>query len=168
LKTKEFNTHFLEHKAALFGYILGLVKNREEAEDILQELYLKLWRKRDSIKQETCRYYFYSSARTLSIDALRKMKRTTEVQFSVEYETVFENNFEKQELTMHFRRSIDNLPGNYREVIYLVDVCMMNTAEVVDMTGLKTNNVRVILSRARNMIKEELSKIYSYEGTEKY
>ncbi|MFB6318082.1 RNA polymerase sigma factor [Saccharicrinis sp. FJH54] len=167
MRTKEFNTHFLEHKAALFGYIFGLVKNREEAEDVLQELYLKLWRKKDSIKKETCRCYFYSGARSLSIDALRKIKRTMDLQFSVEYEMFSENTFEKQELTMHFRRAIDNLPGNYREVIYLVDVCMMNTAEVVDLTGLKTNNVRVILSRARNMIKEELTKIYSYERTEK-
>jgi RNA polymerase sigma factor (sigma-70 family) len=167
LKTKAFNTHFLKHKSALFGYILGLVKNREDAEDIMQELYLKLWRKRDSIKQETCRYYFYSSARTLSIDAMRKIKRTTDLQFSLEYETVFENSLEKQELTMHFRRAVDNLPGNYREVMYLIDICMMNTSEVVDMTGLKINNVRVILNRARNMIKEELGKIYSYENIEK-
>lgn len=166
LTTAEFNKRFLEHKGALFAYILGFLKNQHDAEDVLQDLYLKLWRRKKKLNQERCKYYFFSSAKTMCIDFKRKIRPMSEISFHFVYDLSLEDSLEKQELSTHFRKAIKHLPERSREVLYLKDVCRFELHEVVDMTDLTVNNVRVILSRSRKMVKEELAKIYRYEKTE--
>ncbi|MFW6289563.1 MAG: RNA polymerase sigma factor, partial [Mariniphaga sp.] len=63
----------------------------------------------------------------------------------------------------HVRRIIDALPEKYREVIRLRDIDGFSFDEIKELTGLEIANIRVVLSRARQKVKEEVQKIYDYE-----
>lgn len=168
MKTAAYNTHFLEYKNQLYTYVLGMVKQEDAAKDIVQELYLKLYKNRRQIKHENARFYFFRSARNGCIDWFRKNSNMKMVEFTFEHEIAENDSGEQEELHYHFRKLIETLPPKYREVIYLKDVCRMKTDEITEVTGFTANNVRVQLSRARTIVKEGLAKIYQYEASRKY
>ncbi len=85
----------------------------------------------------------------------------------MEHDVGYHESTELKELQLHFRKAIDALQPNYREVIYLKDVCGLETNEVVEVTGLNENNMRVLLSRARAKVKENLLNMYAYESIRK-
>lgn len=167
LNTAAFNTQFLQYKKQLYVYVLGMVKQDDVAKDVIQELYLRLYSNRTRIKYENARFYFFRSAKNGCIDWFRKNSEQKGVEFSFEHERTAEDNGERKELQHHFRKLIETLPPKCREVIYLKDVCAFETHEIVEITGLTANNIRVLLSRARAMVKEGLAKIYNYEAIRK-
>lgn len=142
-----------------------MVNSEDIAKDLVQELYLKLYSNRKTIKEESARFFFFRSAKNQCIDWFRKNATIRTEEFTFDVGTLDTDTTEQDELTHHFRALINKLPAQQREVIYLKDVCGMSTLETIEVTGLTKNNVRVILSRARTKIKEGLAKIYHYEAT---
>lgn len=167
LKTAAFNTQFLQSKNQLYVYVLGMIKQEDAAKDIIQELYLKLYRSRKQIKDENARFYFFRSAKNICLDWFRNNSGNKMIEFTFEHDIASKEKHDKKELHQHFRNLIKTLPNNHKEVIYLKDVCGMPTQEVVEITGLRTNNIRVMLSRARTEVKKGLAKIYTYEAIQK-
>lgn len=167
LKTAAFNNSFIQHKHQLYGYIKGMVNNEDVAKDLIQELYLKLYNSRKSIKEESAQYFYFRSAKNQCIDWFRKNDNKRTVEFTYEMEAKTVESTEQNELTRHFRSLMDKLPPQQREAIYLTDVCGMNTRETMQVAGFTKNSLRANLSRARTKIKEGLAKIYQYEATTK-
>jgi RNA polymerase sigma-70 factor (ECF subfamily) len=75
-------------------------------------------------------------------------------------------NAETKERYEQVRRIVEGLPENYRKVIQMRDMDGFSFDEIKEVTGLEIPNIRVILSRARQKVKKEVEKIYSYEDTE--
>lgn len=165
MRTAQLNTLFLDYKEGLHAYLIGFLKNKEDAQDVLQDLYLKVWGKRKTIKEDTAKYYFYSTARNLCIDHFRKKKRGFEPEFSLAYENSAHQDYEKKELSRLFRSVVAKLPSGYREVIFLTDICQMTSDDVIRLTNSNANAMRVNLSRARAKVREELEKLYSFQVT---
>ncbi len=147
--------------------MLGLLKNEDLAKELMQELYLKLHKNRKTIKEESVRFYFFVSAKNICLDWFRKNAKVQHVEFSLEHEKGHHSNEDENELHQHFRQLIEELPPKYREVIYLKDVCGLETYEIMEVTAHTENNVRVLLSRARAKVKDGLDKIYNYEAIRK-
>ena len=70
---------------------------------------------------------------------------------------------ERQDKVQQIRHLIDRLPENQRQVLRLrgIEDCSMD--EIEQITGLSAVNIRVLLSRARKIIREQLEKYYTYE-----
>lgn len=76
------------------------------------------------------------------------------------------NHLENADSIELIKRIISNLPDLQRTVIHLRDVETMEYEEIVEITGLNLNAVRVNLSRARKKVRDEIIKIQNYGITE--
>lgn len=75
---KAFNTLYDMYSKSLYGVIFNLLKNKEEAEDVLQEVFVKIWKNIDSYNDTKGRFFTWilNIARNASIDRLRSKDHT--------------------------------------------------------------------------------------------
>lgn len=164
---EEFKNRVLPFSRKLYPLLKGILKDEEETRDALQELMLKLWRNRNEL--DKCHHpqaYIITMAKNYSYDVLKK-KRPLRMSENGSREHL---NLEADELNPdlkekyeHVKKIIETLPDKYREVIQLRDIDGFSFEEIHEFTGLEITNIRVVLSRARQRVKEEIKKIYDYE-----
>ena len=78
MTAQELNTEFVEVKDAAYRYACSLLHNREEAEDLVQDLYEKLWRRRLLVRHKGFVQLVMTSARNMSLDILRARQKGRE------------------------------------------------------------------------------------------
>lgn len=167
MSEEEFKNNVLPFARKLYPMLRSILKDEEETRDALQDLMLKLWRKKNEL--EKCQHpnaYMVTMAKNYCYDLLKKKRpeKLNEVQknelINVESNGISQDVKEKYE---HVQRIINALPDKYREVIRLRDIDGFSYEEIKEFTGLEVANIRVILSRARQKVREEIMKIYDYE-----
>ena len=110
--------------------------------------------------------YIITTAKNYSFDLLKK-KRPVIIGEKDEYKilNIAENGFdhEKREKYEYVHKTIEKLPENFKKVIQLRDIDGFSFEEIKEMTGYEIAHIRVILSRARLKVKQEIEKIYDYD-----
>ena len=144
-----------------------LMGNREEAEDIVQEVYLKLWGMRSDLPEyKSIEALSIRITRNLCLDQLRRRKTTLEVMkeqqatprdFSRPPDQLFESN-EKAEI---IHSLVDALPEPQKSLVYLRHLEEKDYEEISEMMNMNVNAIRVSISRARKQMREMLEKKYS-------
>jgi RNA polymerase sigma-70 factor (ECF subfamily) len=169
MTTEEFKNKVIPHSVKLYPMIFRILKNEEETRDALQELMLKLWNKRTDLNQcSNLSAYIITTAKNYSFDLLKK-KRPAVIGENDEYKilNIAENGIdpEKREKYEYVHKIIEKLPEKLRTVIQLRDIDGFSFGEIKELTGFEITHIRVILSRARLMVKQEVEKIYDYDET---
>ncbi|WP_347839621.1 sigma-70 family RNA polymerase sigma factor [uncultured Draconibacterium sp.] len=172
MTTDEFKNKVLPYSVKLYPMLFRILKNEEETRDALQELMLRLWKRKEEL--DNCSNqsgYIITMARNYSFDLLKKKK--PELMDDAHEYRLFNKEAEEtsqdvKEKFYEVRKVIDNLPERYRTVIQLRDIDGFSFEEIKQMTGYEIANLRVILSRARQKVKQEVEKIYNYDTTGKY
>lgn len=166
MKSEDFNREFIAAKDSAYRYAITLLHDRHAAEDAVQDLYERLWRRRIFIRMAGFRSLVMTGMRNMCIDRLRARRRnappveitTAENRIrSAENDTV-----ERSEMGALVRRLIGELPPREREVIHLRDIEGMEIAEIAKVTGSNDQSVRMALSRARCRVKEGVIKIMNH------
>ncbi len=106
-----------------------------------------------------------TSVRNLSLDKARKKNLRYEKAPEIKYEmdTIEnKNHLENKELGNIIRKAIQNLPEPQRTIMHLRDIEEYSFDEIEPIVNMKTETLRVNLSRARKKVKEEIKKIMSY------
>lgn len=164
-----FKRLFLPLHPKLYRVAYALVENKADAEDILQDAYYKLWSRRDELADvQSPEAFCVTLVKNLCLDFLRSPRTNryeadiTEV-VTLATDSSPEVELETQDKMQQLQRLINRLPDNQRQVLRLrsIDDCSMD--EIEQITGLTAVNIRVLLSRARKMIREQFDKIYAYE-----
>ena len=169
MDAENFKRKFLSFHPKLFLIAYALVENKADAEDILQDAYFKLWNKRDELPDiENPEAFCVTLVKNLSLDFLRSPRanrREEEIEsvFTLATDSSPEKELETKDKEQQIRQLINRLPENQRQVLRLrgIDDCSMD--EIEQITGLNAVNVRVLLSRARKVIREQFEKLYEYE-----
>ena len=163
----EFKIQVLPLKNKIFRFAMRLTGNKEEAEDIMQNVFAKLWIKRDELDKYR---NIDSLAMVITRNACIDMFRAVKMQYADindDFISAKDSGPEKQselkDICKIINGIISTLPLLQKMVVHLRDVEGYNNAEVSEITGLQVNAVKVNLSRARKKIREVLSKEYSYE-----
>lgn len=169
MTAEEFKEKIIPYSEKLYPMMFGILKNEEETRDALQDLMLKLWDKKAGLKKcSNLSAYIFTSARNYSFDLLKK-KRPRVFGENDEYKilNIEENGIdhEKREKFEYVHKTINKLPEKSRIVIWLRDIEGFTFEEIKAITGYEITHIRVILSRARMKVKEEIEKIYDYENT---
>ncbi|SHF53946.1 RNA polymerase sigma-70 factor, ECF subfamily [Mariniphaga anaerophila] len=168
----EFKNSILPYSRKLYPMLKRILKDEEETRDALQDLMARFWSKRMELKK--CRNqqaYVITIAKNYSFDLL---KRKRNISFSENGEKQFfyvkaeEINPDLKEKFEQVHKVIERLPEKYREVIRLRDIDGFSYHEIKEMTGMEVPNIRVVLSRARKKVKEEVEKIYDYEHKKQF
>lgn len=160
---KEFESDILPFSTQLYRFAFRFLTNTEEAEDAVQEVFLKLWRMRDKLSEyNNLKAFAMTVTRNHCLDILRK-KRTdylddTGTEHTRTNGMINEDVLEKKENFNIITGIINSLPDSYRSVIWLHDVDGYDYTEIAEKMGTDVKNLRVKLSRARKMVREELKK----------
>jgi RNA polymerase sigma-70 factor (ECF subfamily) len=171
MTSEEFKNKVIPFSTKLYPMVFRILKNEEETRDVLQDLMLKLWDKKADLEKCTnLSAYILTIARNYSFDLLKK-KRPKLFREKDEYRllNLEENGIDHEQREKHeyVHKTIENLPEKYQTVIRLRDIDGFTFEEIKEMTGFEITHIRVILSRARMKVRNEIEKIYDYEGTGK-
>lgn len=167
MDAEEFKQRFLPLHTQLYRTAFHLMGNAMDAEDMVQEAYLKLWERRDDLghvaNMET---YCTSLIRHICIDAFRR-KRPEEDSPPPEEFPLTDNEdaataLERQDEAEQLTSLINRLPEGQRTVMTLHDVEGCSYEEIEEATGFTAVNIRVMLSRARKKIREQFERIRNY------
>jgi RNA polymerase sigma factor, sigma-70 family len=165
MDTKCFKEHFLPLNKKLYLIAFRFTGNVNDAEDMVQEAYLKLWNKKDELDNIiNSEAFAVSVLKNLCLDFLRSKHYTTsdldsktEYGFISEFST--ESRVESADELKHVINIIEQFPQQQQTVIKLRHLMEYSLQEIEEQTGLSSINIRTILSRARKKIREQFVKI---------
>lgn len=167
MNLKEFQTHIMPFKNKLFRFAMSIVGNAAEAEDVVQEVLIKMWQDRTKIKAiNSVEAWGMKLTKNLSIDKLRsKHRRTDQLETSYHLSSRDagpDKAAELKDTVTRVRKLVLQLPPKQRQVLQLRDIEGMSYDEISNITGLPLNQVKVNLFRARKQIRAKLLKTESY------
>lgn len=165
-----FKQKVLPVQGRLFRLARLFLRNREEAEDTLQEVLMRLWTKRQQLDSyNSVEALAVQMTRNLCLDKLKSSANRTMDDHS-DLTTVQANHvspYHQTELADSadlVRRIIADLPEPQKLILHLRDVEEYSFEEIEEVTGLTVNNIRVILSRARQRVRDSYLKMNDYEA----
>ncbi len=149
------------HYNELCAYIYSLSKNRQQAEDVVQNVMLKIWKNKEKLNINTSiKSYLYKSCYYELIDSFKKNKKELNYIEQIK-STVLEvfieedNDFVKNQIKK-VRDEIDKLPPKCKEVFILNKMQGLKYKEVAEQLGVSIKTVEAQLSKAMIRIKEAL------------
>lgn len=164
----DFNDLVHQLNRKLYVYAFRFLQNQEEAEDAVQEVFIKLWRMGEKLNEYTSVDALATTmTKNYCIDQLRRRK-TISYEDTVRqgYHNVTspspQDELENTESYDIILRIIDHLPESYQMMIRLRDMDGFSYEEIAEKTDQNINTLRVVLSRARKIIREEYNK-FNYE-----
>jgi RNA polymerase sigma factor (sigma-70 family) len=168
---KDFKTDVLPISNKLLRFALQILQDEEEAKDVLQDIFLKLWQKRDELaKVENLEAFAIRMIRNRCLDVIRT-RRTVSMEL-VKHKKLADEECSDSELLENadsvglIKRIIAGLPELQRTIIQLRDIEQLEYEEIAEATDLNVNAIRVSLSRARKKVRDEILKIQNYGITE--
>ena len=143
---------------------LRLLGNAEDAEDMVQEVYMKLWSKRDALPDvKDVEAYCVTLTKNMCIDRLRiaeaEKEDMDEVPIMLAETDDVEAQVERRDAVEQVKQIIGTLPEHQQQVITLRDMEDCSFEEIVEQTGLTAVNIRMLLSRARRTIRERFKRL---------
>ncbi len=168
MNLESFKNQVLPAKNKLYRFALRFVGDEEEAQDIVQEVFIRVWNGRDQVRDiQNWEAWCMRIARNLSLDrvrsAARKQVQPLEAGFGIMHTSPTPHeSAEVQESMTRIAQFIDELPEKQRQVIHLRDIEGYTYNEICEIMELDMNQVKVSLFRARTAVREKLMKINAY------
>ncbi|MBR1774677.1 MAG: RNA polymerase sigma factor [Bacteroidales bacterium] len=144
-----FNTVVKDYSDNAYRFAYTLVKQKELAEDIVQDVLLKLWQEGDNINKDKIKAWIFSSVYHKAIDELRKVRNFVEVE---EIKEVTYNSYSP--LREELNKYLEQLPAVQKSVLLLKDEEDYKYEEICDMLSLSMEQVKVYLYRARKQMQQ--------------
>lgn len=151
----------------LYHYANRILNDQDDANDVIQELFVKLWDKRTTIgKIQHVKSYFYRALRSTAINHLRGLKTQesrnqyfslVDLELSTEEHMIAEEYVSEQKCIL--KRALDKLPVKQREIIYLRFYEDLNYNQIVEITGIKYQSVVNHIHRAITQLRTELNPV---------
>lgn len=163
-----FESRVLPVKNKLFRFAFRLLGSSEEAKDVVQEVFIRVWNGRDQMSSiDNMEAWCMRITRNLSLDKIRARQRKAtdpiEENFDVQNDsrTPYEAT-ENSENMQRISQLIASLPEKQRQVMHLRDIEGYSYNEICEILELDMNQVKVNLFRARNAVREKFIKINAY------
>ena len=166
MNASEFKQRFLPLNARLYKAAYLMLGNEDDAKDVVQDVYLKLWDKRDSLNNiYNDQGYCMRAVRNMCLDRLRAVSPDIVDKPPEELPIISEDDssssIERNETARLIKQCIASLPTQQQQVIRLRELGECSMQEIMEATGLSAVNVRVLLSRARKALRNQLQTILS-------
>lgn len=168
MNLEAFQNRVMPVKNKLYRFALRLLGNEDEAKDVVQEVFIRVWNGRDKMNQvENWEAWCMRITKNLSLDLIRSnsRKNTHPIAegFDIRQEALTPQ--EKTEIHESMQRISElmaSLPEKQRQVMHLRDIEGYSYNEICDILELDMNQVKVNLFRARTAVREKLNKINAY------
>ena len=163
---EEFKNKILPLKNSLYRFALRMLNDRQEAEDNIQEVFIKLWNLRRTLhKYNNIGGFAMTINKNMCFDRLRTRKQTIisldEVQ-AENYDPGVIESIENKNMIEQIERIVEQLPEQQKMIFHLRDMEGYEYEDISETLSISINTIRVNLSRARMKIRESLQKTYNY------
>lgn len=161
----DFSILIDRYKNKAFSLLRRMLKNDFDAEEVLQDCFLKAFNSLSSFKHEAkFSTWFYKIVYNTALTKISSKKRKTENEmssvdehFNLEYNSDIKE-FDNKDLSALINKLINQLPENYSAVISMFYLDEMSCEEISEVMKTSVSNVKVMLYRSRNSLKELILK----------
>ncbi len=146
----------------IFRYVMSMVRNTAEAEDLTQETFLRAYRRRDSLQNEGAQTaWLYRIATNVCLDRLRQYARRAPMESETDLDQTdvaepdtpsLQQIIERDEMSACVQRYLNRLSDSYRAVILLHDMHDLTSPEIAQLLGESLSAVKIRLHRARSKL----------------
>lgn len=153
-----FNESFLPLADGLYRFAFHILESESEAEDAVQDLYVRLWNARDSLDSIAApKAYCLTLLRNMCIDRIRKAARSgTERIGDPGISSDPDELIESRETLHRVMKEMEKLPSGQRKVLEMKVLEDLSYDEISARTGMNNLTLRVLLSQARKKLKAVL------------
>lgn len=167
MKKLSFRDDVLPLKDKIFRLALRITLSRAEAEDIVQDVLIKVWNRRDDLAEvDSIEAYSLTVCRNLSLDRLQRKENDN---VNLDDAPPTEADYAPPDLQMirneridNIKRLIERLPIPQRAAMQLRDMEGKTYKEISAITGQTEEQVKVNIFRARQYIRKQIEKIENY------
>lgn len=161
-----FEKLFNEYYNPLCNFVLGITKDKNKAEDVVQDVFVQMWKKRDSITiDKNLKSYLFAAAKNKAIEWLRRENLFKKFESSADGKKFLQGDTEdlsyKYEMLEKLNHSIRQLPTKCQKVFRLGKINGLTYAEIAEEMDISVKTVENQMSRAlkllRNMMFESKS-----------
>ena len=164
MNAQEFKQRFMPFHKLLYRVAFHLTGNVQDAENLLQDTYLKLWQKRDDIREEAVNQAYLV---TLMRNLLRDQQRLKHIDSSAELrnelsppnERSLEGQIAARDEASQMKNLINQLPKRDKEIIRMHLMEERTYDEIEQDTGLSQGNIRIIVMRTKQKLKQQFIKL---------
>ncbi len=181
--TRAFNELVRRYESKIFRLAQHITQNREDAEDVLQESFLKAYEHLDQFKGDSKFYTWIvriavnqalmklrrrKTSRAVSLDEQIDTGEDTVVREIAAWDEDPEQRFSREELGSILDEAIQSLDPPYRSVFVLRDIEELSTEETAEALSLSVPAVKSRLLRARLQLREKLTRYFKRKGDDAF
>lgn len=167
------------YERKIYRLARNITQNDEDAEDVLQETFLKAYSHLDSFQGDSKFYTWLvriavnqalmklrkrKGDRTISLDEPTDTGEDTVLREIAVWEDNPEERYSKEELRQILERAVESLKPSFRTVFLLRDIEELSTEETAEALGISVPAVKSRLLRARLQLREKLTKFFKRKG----
>ena len=157
MTVEEYNKCVDLYSDNVYRFILKNIKDTDEAKDIVQDSFEKLWIRSSEVSFEKVKSYLFTVAYHTMIDNIRKSKRITSVDNIESISNTYLDDYNN--ISEVLNELIKKLPDIQRSVILLRDYEGYSYEEISEITGLSETQVKVYIYRGRLALKKSIGSI---------
>ncbi len=154
---KEYNDCVTQYADNVYRFIVKNLRHEEDARDVVQTAFEKLWRNRDDVDGAKCKSYLFTVAYNQMIDHLRKVKRVYLKDEFKEETRVYQKEINNTRAILNV--ALAKLSETQRSLVMLKDYEGYSYEEIGQIMNLSASQVKVYLHRARLQLKEYIVKV---------
>ena len=156
MDVRSYNKIVDQQADGLFRFAYSMCKDRDDAQDIVQDAFSKLWEKKDQVNPAKVKSYLYTTAHHKVIDMFRKNKRFQKMEETPTHLTTHQQNHDLKSI---LDEALNTLSDIQKSVILLRDYEGYNYEEIAEVTGLNLSQVKVYIFRGRQKLKNYIGKM---------
>ena len=156
---RQFHTDYLSLSGLLYRIAFYLLESEADAEDAVQELYLRLWKNRNQLDEVRLpKAYSIRMLKNLCLDRIRAAQHLTFTETLPEEPSVRQQDdaLDQKQRLDKVLEAVKALPERQREILLLRTVEGLSYEEISRRIGMSPLTLRVLLSRARSTIKSKV------------
>ncbi|OGS21932.1 MAG: hypothetical protein A2252_04135 [Elusimicrobia bacterium RIFOXYA2_FULL_39_19] len=171
-----FETLVIKYKTPVFKAIYTIVGNVQEADDIAQEVFIKVFNNAGSFKFQSSFYtWLYRITYNECFDYMKKHKKkfvsleselndeelTSLLDILKDDSVSIENQLISTELQGLVIKELNSLPEKYAKVLTLIELQQLSYKETAELMNISVNKLKVWMFRARTKLKNKLEPLYN-------
>lgn len=157
-----------EYKDSVFNYAAYILRNREDAEDVTQEVFIRLWENRDAVKYRTRKAWLMKVTHNRCMDLLRKKKSAAstdrealpvipDILADPDPTANPETELTHRETTITIQKALDILPDQTKSIFLLHYFQGCKYREIGNILDLSESAVKIAIHRGKKLLRKELA-----------
>jgi RNA polymerase sigma-19 factor, ECF subfamily len=163
LDKTSFDQIYSQYWSKLYIYAFNVLREREICEDIVQEIFVDLWTKKDEVQILELSSYLYQAVRYQIFNHFRKSKYKKQLLMQLnlmDTRIKIDELYEKKELKAHIKDMISRLPRQRRMIFQMSRYDGLSNKEISENLNISLQTVKNQISGSLKYLRKSLKKIY--------